>query len=77
MHAYVTTSHKDYQYLCKISRISIKLFAEHIVVKMIPKHWKKYTAAEISKLVKVTKWEIMTLPKTSSEMSVLLIESVD
>ena len=60
----------------KISWISIKVFAEHII-KMLLKHWKKFTAAEITELVKITKQEIAALATSSNEMSVLLIDSLD
>ena len=67
------TSHN---YLHQISWISIKFFAEHIV-KMLLKHCKKFTAAEITELVKITKQEIGALPTSSNGMSVLLIDSLD
>ena len=51
-------------------------FAEHIV-KMLLKHCKKFTAAEITELVKITKQEIAALATSSNEMSVLLIDSLD
>ena len=60
----------------KISWISIKVFAEHII-KMLLKHCKKFTAAEITELVKITKQEIAALATSSNEMSVLLIDSLD
>ena len=62
--------------LHQISWISIKLFAEHIV-KMLLKHCKKFTAAAITELVKITKQEIGALPTSSNGMSVLLIDSLD
>ena len=42
-----TTSRKDCRYVYKISWISIEFVAEHIV-KMLLKHCKKCTAAEIT-----------------------------
>ncbi len=62
------TSRKDCPYLNKISWISIKVFAE---AKMFLKHCKKFTAAEITELVKITKQEIAALATSSNEMSVL------
>ena len=67
---------KDCPYLNKISWILIKVFAEHII-KMLLKHCKKFTAAEITELVKITKQEIAALATSSNEMSVLLIDSLD
>ena len=60
----------------KISWISIVFFAEHIV-KMLLKHRLKFTAAEITELVKITKQVIVALATTSSEMLLLLIDSLD
>ncbi len=70
------TSRKDCRYLYKISWISIEYFA-NIIVKMLLKHCKKFTAAEITELVKITKQEIGALPTSCNEMSVLLIDSLD
>ena len=67
---------KDCLYLYKISWISIELFAEHIV-KMLLKHGKKFTVAEITELMKITKLEVAALATTSIEMSVLLIDRLD
>ena len=44
---------------------------------MLLKHRKKFTAAEITELVKITKQEIGALPTSSNRMSVLLIDSLD
>ena len=44
---------------------------------MLLKHCKKFTAAEITELVKITKQEIGALPTSSNGMSVLLIDSLD
>ena len=44
---------------------------------MLLKHCGKFTAAEITELVKITKQEIGTLPTSSNRMSVLLIDSLD
>ena len=45
---------------------------------MLLKHCKKFTAAEITELVKITKQEIGALPTSSNAgMSVLLIDSLD
>ena len=44
---------------------------------MLLKHCKKFTAAEITELVKITKQEIVVLAKKNYEMSVLLIDSLD
>ena len=44
---------------------------------MLLKHYKKFTAAEITELVKITKQEIGTPPTSSNGMSVLLIDSLD
>ena len=43
---------------------------------MLLKHCKKFTAAEITELVKITKQEIGALPTSSNGMSVLLIDSL-
>ena len=60
----------------KISWISIEFFAEHIV-KMLLKHRMKFTAAEITELVKITKQEIGALATTRNEMLLLFIDSLD
>ncbi len=70
------TSRKDCPYLHQISWISIKFLGEHIV-EMLLKHCKKFTAAEITELVKITKQEIAALAMSSDEMSVLLIDSLE
>ena len=46
---------------------------------MLLKHCKKFTAAEITELVKITKQDIAALATSSIEMSVLLllIDSLD
>ena len=44
---------------------------------MLLKHCKKFTAAEITELVNITKQEIGALPTSSNGMSVLLIDSLD
>ena len=44
---------------------------------MLLKHCTKFTAAEITELVKIMKQEIGTLPTSSNGMSVLLIDSLD
>ena len=44
---------------------------------MLLKHCKKFTAAEITELVKITKQEIAALATSSNKMSVLLIDSLD
>ena len=44
---------------------------------MLLKHCTKFTAAEITQLAKVTKQKITALAKSSHEMSVLLIDSLD
>ena len=60
----------------KILWISIEFFADHIV-KMLLMHCKKFTAAEMIELVKITKQEIVAKATTSNEMLVLLIDSLD
>ena len=50
----------------------IEFFAEH-TVKMLLTHCKKFTAAEITERVKITKQEIVALVPTSNEMLLLLI----
>ena len=54
----------------------IEFFAEHIV-KMLLTHCMKFTAPEITELVKITKQEIVALATTSNEMLLLLIDSLD
>ena len=44
---------------------------------MLLKHCEKFAAAEITELVKITKQEIAALAKSSHEMLVLLIDSMD
>ena len=44
---------------------------------MLPKHRMKFTAAEITELVKITKQEIVALAMTRNEMLLLLIDSLD
>ena len=44
---------------------------------MLLKHCKKFTAAEITELVKIMKQEIGALPTSSNGMSVLLIDSLE
>ena len=44
---------------------------------MLLKHCGKFTAAEITELVKITTQEIGALPTSSNGMSVLLIDSLD
>ena len=44
---------------------------------MLLTHCKKFTAAEITELVKITKQKIAALATTSNEMLLLLIDSLD
>ena len=44
---------------------------------MLLKHRMKFTAAEITELVTITKQEIVALVTTSNEMLLLLIDSLD
>ena len=44
---------------------------------MLLKHCKKFTMAEITEPVKITKQEIGALPTSSNGMAVLLIDSLD
>ena len=60
----------------KISWISIEFFAEH-TAKMLLTHCKKFIAAEITELLKITKQEIVALATTRNEMLLLLIDSLD
>ena len=70
------TSGKDRRYLYKISWISTELFAEHIA-KMLLKHLMKFTAAEISEIVKIMKQDIDAPATTRNEMLLLLMDGLD